>query len=265
MKLHIFVYKGNSDQNYVRNRQIAVITIVSIAVLVSFSIVYSNFEDIVAYAADILSNDNVAKTLQVRINPVGTNIENTFYSFSRIGFVDGEANFLLESVPSKDKKPFYLLVQKSLEAKKAPLLKNQGMNIAIDVFSGDGEIIETLLYNDCDVVEYFVHGVDSKGKIFFTEEDGTVEIREVTKFECVSFGLDIKITEEDINQVKETISIIDRNQFELPDEEGYFSAAPKDAKDGDLFFNSITNTLQRNFNGTWVDISGVGGPPTPRR
>ena len=224
---------------------------------------YSNLDIIQAYAGETLSSDNVAKTIQVRVNPTGTNIENTFDSFSRIGFVQGEANFLLESVPSKDKKPFYLLVQKSLESKNT-LLKNKGMNISIDVFSGNGEIIETLKYNNCDITEYFVHGVDSKGKIFFTEEDGTVEIREVTKFECISFSLEVEFTEEDITQLEKTIELIDKNEFEIGDD-NYFSSAPEEAKEGDLYYNSITNKLQRNDNGTWVDISGVGGPPTPRR
>lgn len=235
-----------------------------VVVLFTTSTVYSNFDVIKAYAGDVLSNDNVAKTIQVRINPTGTNLENTFHSFSRIGFVQGEANFLLESVPSKDKKPFYILIQKSLESKNT-LLKNKGMNIFIDIFSGDGEIIETLVYSNCDVTEYFVHGVDSKGKIFFTEEDGTVEIREVTKFECVSFSLEIEITEEDIIKIEKTLEIIDTNKFELPGELAYFSAPPVDSEEGDLFYDSISNRLQKYVNGTWINISGVGGPPSPRR
>ena len=247
-----------------KNRQLAVITITSVAVLLTFSTIYSNFDELQAYAGVTLSSDNVAKSIQVRINPTGTNIENTFDSFSRIGFVQGESNFLLESVPSKDKKPFYLLVQKSLEAKNT-FLKNKGMNISIDVFSGDGEIIETLKYNDCNVSEYFVHGVDSKGKIFFTEEDGTVEIREVTKFECTSFSLEVKITETDIDALEETIQLINTKSFEVEDGDSYFSAPPEEPNEGDLFFNSVSNKLQKYNNGTWVDISGVGGPPTPRR
>ena len=245
------------------NRQLAVVTITSVAVLLTLSAAYSNLDVIQAYAGVTLSNDNVAKTIQVRVNPVGTNLENIFDSFSRIGFVAGEGNFLLESVPSKDKKPFYLLVQKSLEAKNT-LLKNKGMNISIDIFSGDGEIIETLKYSNCDVTEYFVHGVDSKGKIFFTEEDGTVEIREVTKFECISLELEIEITEVDISQLEKTIKLVDKNSFET-DGDTYFSAAPEGATEGDLYYNSITNKLQKIVNGTWIDISGVGGPPSPRR
>ncbi|MCJ8306600.1 MAG: hypothetical protein HRU07_06065 [Nitrosopumilus sp.] len=104
-----------------RNWRVAVIMITFVVVLLTTSTVYSNFDVIKAYAGDVLSNDNVAKTIQVRINPMGTNLENTFHSFSRIGFVQGEANFLLESVPSKDKKPFYILIQQSLESKNTLL------------------------------------------------------------------------------------------------------------------------------------------------
>ncbi|MCV0431541.1 hypothetical protein [Nitrosopumilus sp.] len=247
------------------NKRLAVITITSIAILLTFSTIYSNLEIIEAYAGVTLNHDNVAKTIIVRVNPTGTNFENSFDSFSRIGFVQGEANFLLESVPSKDKKPFYTLVQKSLESKNT-LLKNKGMNISIDVYSGDGEVIETLVYSDCDVVEYFVHGVDSKGKIFFTEEDGTVEIREVTKFECVSFALDITLLQSDLERIEETIELISNaNPFELDTEEGYFSRPATNGTEGELFYNSMTNKLQRFVDGQWVDISGVGGPASPRR
>jgi len=50
----------------------------------------------------------VAKTIQVRINPMGTNLEKTFDSFSRVGFVAGEGNFLLESVPRRIKSHFMI-------------------------------------------------------------------------------------------------------------------------------------------------------------
>jgi hypothetical protein len=246
-----------------KSKQLVTTAIVSITILLTISTVFSNPDFLEAYAGITLERDNVAKTILVRVNPTGTNIENTFDSFSRIGFVQGEGNFLLESVPSKDKKPFYKLVQKSLETKNSNL-KNKGLNISIDIFSGDGEIIETLKYNNCDITEYFVHGVDSKGKIFFTEEDGTVEIREVTKFECISFSLEVEITDEDISQLEKTLDIVDTNQFELI-EDRFFSSAPKDAEEGELFYNSITNKLQKFVNGNWTDISGVGGPPSPRR
>ena len=264
MKIHTIAYKGKFKERTLEIKHLLVATTAILASIAAISAVTLESDTITAFAGVTMHSDNVAKTIQVRINPVGTIIENTFDSFSRIGFVQGEANFLLESVPSKDKKPFYLLVQKSLESKNT-LLKNKGMNISIDVFSGNGEIIQTLKYTDCDVTEYFVHGVDSKGKIFFTEEDGTVEIREVTKFECKSFGLEVEITEEDLNELEKTIELVNTNRFERIEGDVYFSAPPTDSEDGDLYYNSVSNKLQRYDNGTWIDISGVGGPPTPRR
>lgn len=245
-----------------RDRRIIVITIASVAVLLAISTVYSNLDVLEAYAGVTLSNDNVAKTIQIRITESGTLDERTYDSFSRVGFVSGEGNFLLESIPSKDKKPFYKLLKKSLEDKKFQSKDNR-MHVAIDLYSGDGEIIQTLEYTDCSVTEYFVHGVDSKGKIFFLEEDGTVEIREVTKFSCISFTLNIDPFVK--TEIDKTISELELSDFEYGGDEPFFSNAPISSVEGDLFYNSMTNTLQRYENGTWVDISGVGGPPSPRR
>ena len=237
--------------------------ITSVAVLLGISTVYSNPEVLQAYAGVTLSNDNVAKTIQVRITPSGTLMEQTYDSFSRVGFVDGANNFLLESVPSKDKRPFYELVKKSIEDKNPNTIKNR-MHVSIDLYSGDGERIQSLEYRDCSITEYFIHGVDSKGKIFFLEEDGTIEIREVTKFSCVSFTLNLPPRIAKI-AIDKTILEFESTGFDYSGTDPFFSSAPRDSAEGDLFYNSMTNTLQRYENGTWVDISGVGGPPSPRR
>ncbi len=64
-----------------RNWQIAVIAITSVAVLLGISTVYSNPEVLQAYAGVTLSNDNVAKTIQVRVTAAGTVNEGTYDSF----------------------------------------------------------------------------------------------------------------------------------------------------------------------------------------
>ena len=251
-----------------KNRQIVVITIASVAVLLTLSTVYSNFDILQAYAGVTLDSDNVAKSIQVRVTPSGTLEERSYDSFSRVGFVDGENNFLLESVPSKDKRPYYELLKRSIEDKRAESSDNR-MHISIDLFSGDGEIIQSLEYRDCMVIEYFVHGVDSKGKIFFTEEDGTVEIREVSKFSCVSFTLNL--TPRNAGLVIDTIldKFVNKDseeyKFEYRSNDPYFSTIPSNSTEGELFFNSMTNTLQKFVNGEWVNISEKGGPPSPRR
>ena len=257
-----------------RNRQITIITITSIVVLLAVSTVYSNLDALQAYAGVTLSNDNVAKTIQVRVTPSGTLDEQTYDSFSRVGFVSGEGNFLLESIPSKDKRPFYELLKKSIEDKNTATSTTR-MHVSIDLYSGDGEIIHSLEYRDCSIDEYFIHGVDSKGKIFFLEEDGTVEIREVTKFSCISFTLNIDPPKRSaaignalkrLEEVQEKLEGLDISMsFEYDGDDPFFSRSPDTPDEGELFFNSMTNILQKFVNGNWTNISGVGGPPSPRR
>jgi hypothetical protein len=127
-----------------KNRQIAVITITSVALMLTLSTVYSNFDILQAYAGVTLSNDNVAKSILVRVTPAGTLEQQTYDSFSRVGFVDGETNFLLESVPSKDKRPYYELLKRSIED-KAERSENK-MHVSIDLYSGVGEVIQSLEY-----------------------------------------------------------------------------------------------------------------------
>ena len=76
------------------------------ATVFTISIVYS-YPDLQAFGGVTLNSDDAAKTIQVKVTPQGTNNERVYDSFSRIGFVAGGSNFLLESVPSKDKKSFY--------------------------------------------------------------------------------------------------------------------------------------------------------------
>ncbi len=147
-----------------------------------------------AQAGAALSEMDVAKTMRVRVTESGHNGELIIGSFSRIGFISGATDFLLESLPSEDKKQFYKLVRDSLKQIDQPITANPTrLDIKIDIFSGDYDLIETLAYDRCSVIDYFVHSVDSRGKIPFLE-DGTqsIEFREVTKFSCQSFDLIIE-------------------------------------------------------------------------
>ncbi len=141
--------------------------------------------------ADVpLSERDAAKIMRVRVVETGHNNELVFGSFSRLGFVSATTSFLLESVPSEDKKPFYKFVKKSLESNQNMLANPTLLDVKIDIFSGDYDLINTLSYEKCFVSDYFVHSVDSKGKIsFLKENDLSIEIREVTKFSCNSFHL----------------------------------------------------------------------------
>jgi len=185
-----------------------VFTLVAIAVattaVISFSTFNSNPDSIImtdfgptdsvfmsTAEADVpLSERDAAKIMRVRVVETGHNNELVFGSFSRLGFVSASTSFLLESVPSEDKKPFYKFVKKSLESNQNMLANPTLLDVKIDIFSGDYDLINTLSYGKCFVIAYFVHSVDSKGKIpFLKENDLSIEIREVTKFSCNSFHL----------------------------------------------------------------------------
>jgi len=197
-----------------------------------------------AYAGISLDPDNAANSIVIHTNREDTNLINTYDSFSRIGFVSGNGNFLLESVPSLDKRDFYEFIKDSLD--NISHLEREEINISIDIYSGNGKLIETLLYEKCQLDEYFVHAVDSLGKIQFIEGRDSIEIREVAKFQCLTF----------------TISL---DRFGTsPDENIIYQNGPDGPNEGELFYNSMTNTLQKYQNGTWIDISGKGGPSIQR-
>ena len=142
-----------------------------------------------AHAGPALDQRDVAQVMRVRVVETGHNNELVLGSFSRIGFSSGVNEFLLESVPSEDKKPFYKFVKASLESQLNVLANPTFLDVNIDIFSGDYDLINTLSYTKCIVSDYFVHSVDSRGKISFIKDYQGIEIREVTKFSCSSFHL----------------------------------------------------------------------------
>ena len=183
------------------------LTLVAVAVaataVISFSTFNSELESIImtdfgpsegvfvntAHAGPALDQRDAAKVMRIRVVETGHNNELIFGSFSRIGFSSGANEFLLESVPSEDKKPFYKFVRDSLQSQQNVLANPTFLDINIDIFSGDYDLINTLSYKKCFVIDYFVHSVDSRGKIPFIEGNDGIEIREVTKFSCNSFHL----------------------------------------------------------------------------
>lgn len=197
-----------------------------------------------AFAGISLDPDNAANSIVVHTSRVGTSEERTYDSFSRIGFVSGEGNFLLESVPSLDKKDFYEFLKESLDNNNQ--FNEVEMDVSIDIYSGNGKLIETLEYNKCTLEEYFVHSVDSLGKIQFIEGKDSIEIREVTKLGCKSFSINLDKFGTELN------------------EEIIVEKEPSINNEGDLKFNLRTNTVQIYQNGEWVDYSNKDGSEIQR-
>lgn len=122
----------------------------------------------------------IAESLVVTIHQ---DTEQKYYTFSKIGYVKSKnIEYTLESVPSKDKKSYYELVAKFLNQRSTA----RPFDISIDIMASDGTLIETLDYKTCNITSYFVYVNDSKGDYRFIKDNkDRMEIRDVTKFECV--------------------------------------------------------------------------------
>ena len=107
-------------------------------------------------------------------------------SFYDLGFT---TNFVLESLPSKDKLEFYRLVEKYLSPGKVPEL----FDVEIDVLTVDNSKLITANYSKCKIAGYTPH---TQEFIFFYQHSGQdrEEIRDLTTVYCA--GIDLKVYHE---------------------------------------------------------------------
>ncbi len=97
--------------------------------------------------------------------------------------------FALESLPSKDKLEFYKLVGEVMRGSK---LADEPFDVNVDVKTGDGIVIQTWAYRDCEIENYVTYLQDT---VFFFQFSGeqTSEIRERAIAECN--GLELEVPE----------------------------------------------------------------------
>lgn len=93
--------------------------------------------------------------------------------------------FTLESLPSKDKKEFYSLINEYTKPGRAP----EPFEVVVDVVTGDGTVIQSWSYRDCDVVDYATYLDEDKDVYRFSNTD-EAEIRDISVFSCSGFSLE---------------------------------------------------------------------------
>ena len=95
--------------------------------------------------------------------------------------------FELQSLPSKDKAFLYEIMTKKPNPGKPP----EPMDITIDSVTGDGTVLTSWQYFDCDIADY--KPVDDDFLLFmkFTGKSAS-EISDITDFECEGLNLDVK-------------------------------------------------------------------------
>ena len=93
--------------------------------------------------------------------------------------------FLLETLPNKDNIEFYQAIDDYFQV-DSPLFKK--FDVSIDVVSGDGSVLQTWEYTNCDLEDYVVYLQDN---IMFNKFHGGIgpEIRERNIFLCGGFSI----------------------------------------------------------------------------
>ncbi len=115
------------------------------------------------------------------------NIIESSGSFSIYEF-DDKPIFLLESMPSPDKHDLYRGIDDWMDRGQTLT----PFNVSVDVMSGDGRLIQTWAYMDCQPIAYGTYLQDSKLYYQFVETD-VPEIRERIIFSCQ--GIDLEVPE----------------------------------------------------------------------
>ena len=111
--------------------------------------------------------------------------DSELYSFPIYKFGD-EAEFLLESMPSIDKRKMYIGIDNWMDRGSSLT----PFDVRIDVMSGDGRVIQTWHYDDCKPTGYGTFLQDVIFYYQFVDQDKS-EIRERVTFACAGIDLEV--------------------------------------------------------------------------
>ena len=190
--------------------------ILSLQYLVSQGIIKIPITEVTASTTS-LSDDDRAMSFVVRIEEKEELTFDTFSKFNQFGqttagefstgstnapkssanqqFGTGDTNvpkglggpqFQLESLPSKDKKEFYKIVARYINAGAKP----EPIDVNIDLVAGDGSVIQTLKYAKCEISAYWAAVNDNKEQYRLGNIEGP-EIREFTNFLCQGYSINV--------------------------------------------------------------------------
>ena len=153
-------------------------------------------------ASTPLSDAERAQSIVVRFSNGPMPTERPFTTFSsfqsvsprddilhRSVYVFGDKpQFILESLPSKDKVDLYRAIDKVYFAKASPTITR--FDVAIDILAGDGSLIQTWQYKKCQVTGYGTFFQDVTNFYPFSGQEGG-EFRDKIVFECSGVRLQV--------------------------------------------------------------------------
>jgi len=147
-----------------------------------------------------LSDNERAQSIVVFIEGEIFGVGETYYTFSEFAHISktiriGSAgiiepqtsaapSFYLMGLPSKDKVVLYRLVDEFVNPSRPPAR----YNVNVDILAGDGTIIQSWNYANCDIIDYVTFLESNKDTYRFSDTD-EAEIREFLLWECAGFHL----------------------------------------------------------------------------
>ncbi|MDH3611435.1 MAG: hypothetical protein OEM79_06705 [Nitrosopumilus sp.] len=93
--------------------------------------------------------------------------------------------FVLESLPQKEKAPYYEFISRYINPGKTP----EPFDVNIDTVNGDNTILHRLQYSNCDSVDFWWYLQQANWYYQFSQKEQD-EIRERYIFYCEGFGID---------------------------------------------------------------------------
>jgi len=121
-----------------------------------------------------------------------------------------QKGFALDSLPSKDKEWFYdNIVSRTINTGLDPF----PYDVDIDILTGNGDVLQTWEYRECDLIEYYPILDENLGKLKFIGEFLS-EIREVSLFSCEGFHVDfeLKPTPKNPENLVKLINFVPENE-----------------------------------------------------
>ena len=94
--------------------------------------------------------------------------------------------FLLEALPSLDKKTYYRMIMDWLYDKP----EARAFDTKIDLVAGNGQTIQSMVYTDCRVASYYTYLLENL-VVFSFHQKFEPEIREKAFFECAGFEIEV--------------------------------------------------------------------------
>lgn len=111
---------------------------------------------------------------------------------------EGRPQFVLESLPSKDKEWLYQLADDWLSKETL----TDPIDVDIEFVAGDGTIIQTWEYVDCDLLDLQIFSADSLLAYQFSGKVVT-ELRDISHFSCSGFDFNTEQNPSEIKSVPE--------------------------------------------------------------